>query len=137
MQSFVLQIINLLFLWWPGVELNHRHADFQSGERDSSGLLVNHLQRLLALFPGTPRHNHGTLNLSSTHSWLRGISGDGIISGLLMGAAVDGAIGTRCVDGGMDLPNAPRINPQRGRPSQARTPSSDLNSSTLRAATPG
>jgi hypothetical protein len=30
MRSFVLQTINLLFLWWRGVELNHRHADFQS-----------------------------------------------------------------------------------------------------------
>jgi len=30
MRSFGLQTINLLFLWWPGVELNHRHADFQS-----------------------------------------------------------------------------------------------------------
>ena len=35
------------------------------------GLIINHLQRLPALSPATPRHIHGTPNLSSTHSWHR------------------------------------------------------------------
>ena len=48
---------------------NHRHADFQSGEGDSRGLLINHLQRLPAPSPASPRHNYGTPNVSSTHSW--------------------------------------------------------------------
>ena len=53
-------------------ELNHRHADFQSGEGDSRGLLIKHLSRLPAPPPGTPRHSYGTPNLSSTHSWHSG-----------------------------------------------------------------
>jgi hypothetical protein len=50
-------------------ESNHRHADFQSVVADSRGLLINHLQRLPAPSLATPRHNHGTPNLSSSHSW--------------------------------------------------------------------
>jgi hypothetical protein len=65
---FSRQTIKLLISWWPGVELNHRHADFQSAVWGSRGLSINHLQRLPAPTPGTPRHNHGTPNLSSTHS---------------------------------------------------------------------
>src|SRR5580700_2635887 len=48
---------------WPGVELNHRHADFQSANGGPGCLLINHLQRLPALTPGPPRHNYGTPNL--------------------------------------------------------------------------
>jgi len=55
--------------WWPGVELNHRHADFQSDNGGSRGLLISHLQRLPTLTPGSPRHNYGTPNPSSTRSW--------------------------------------------------------------------
>jgi hypothetical protein len=54
---------------------NHRHADFQSGEGDSRGLLINHLRRLPVPVPGTPRHNCGTPNLSSAHPWHTGIYG--------------------------------------------------------------
>jgi hypothetical protein len=36
------------------------------------GLSINHLQRLADPFPGTPRHNRGTPNLSSTRSWHNG-----------------------------------------------------------------
>src|SRR6185312_4091666 len=54
---------------WPGAESNHRHADFQPGLGGSRGLSINHLQRLPAPSPGPPRHNYGTSNLSSTHSW--------------------------------------------------------------------
>jgi hypothetical protein len=42
---------------------------FSAGEGDSRGLLINHLQRLPAPSPGTPRHNYGTPSLSSTQSW--------------------------------------------------------------------
>jgi len=66
---FRLQTINLLLLWWPGVELNHRHADFQSGVGGSRGLLISHLQRLPPLSPASPRHIYGTPNLNSTRSW--------------------------------------------------------------------
>src|SRR5579862_6307266 len=52
-----------------GRELNPRHADFQSFFGDSRGLSINHLHRLANPFPGTPRHNPGTLNLSWSHSW--------------------------------------------------------------------
>src|ERR1700720_3321112 len=41
------------------------------GFSGSRGLIINHLQRLPALSPATPRHIHGTPNLSSTHSWHR------------------------------------------------------------------
>src|SRR5713226_4693805 len=50
--------------YWPGRELNPRHADFQSIFGDLRGLSINHLQRLADPFPGSPRHNPGTLNLS-------------------------------------------------------------------------
>ena len=58
-----------LLRMWPGAESNHRHADFQSVVAGSRGLIINHLHRLPALSPATPRHIHGTPNLSSTHSW--------------------------------------------------------------------
>jgi hypothetical protein len=48
--------------------LNHRHADFQSVVAGSRSFIINHLQPLPALSPATPRHIHGTPNLSSTHS---------------------------------------------------------------------
>ena len=48
---------------------------FSAGEGGSRGLLINHLQRLPAPSPGPPRHNHGTPNLSSAHSWHTGIYG--------------------------------------------------------------
>jgi hypothetical protein len=35
------------------------------------GLLINRLQRLPALFPGQPRHNPGTANLSWSHAQSR------------------------------------------------------------------
>src|SRR6267154_420457 len=35
----------------------------------STGLIINHLQRLPAPTPASPRHNPGTPNLSSSHSW--------------------------------------------------------------------
>src|SRR6266404_7079574 len=38
---------------------------------DSRGFVINHLQRLPAPTPASPRHIHGTPNLSSTHSWHR------------------------------------------------------------------
>jgi hypothetical protein len=47
-----------------GRELNPRHADFQSFFGGLRGLLINHLQRSPTPFPGTPRHNPGTPNLS-------------------------------------------------------------------------
>jgi hypothetical protein len=43
------------------VELNHRHADFQSGGGGSRRLLINHLQRLPPFTPGTPWHNYGNI----------------------------------------------------------------------------
>jgi len=55
--------------WWPGRELNPRHADFQSFFVGLRGLSINHLQRLSPLFPGTSRHNPGTVNLSWSQSW--------------------------------------------------------------------
>jgi len=61
-------MIRLLILWWPGVELNHRNADFQSGIGGSRDLLISHLQRLPTLIPRSPRHNYGTSNLNSTRS---------------------------------------------------------------------
>jgi hypothetical protein len=45
------QTINLLISWRPGVELNHRHPDFQSDNGGSRGLLISHLQRLPPLSP--------------------------------------------------------------------------------------
>jgi hypothetical protein len=51
--------------------MNPRHADFQSAFGGSRGLSINHLQRLADPFPGTPRHNPGTLNLSRSRSWHR------------------------------------------------------------------
>jgi acetyl esterase/lipase len=57
------------FGYWPGRELNPRHADFQPAAGCSRGLLINHLQRLADPFPGIPRHNPGTLNLSWSRSW--------------------------------------------------------------------
>ena len=60
---------------WPGAESNHRHADFQSGEGDSRGLLINHLQRWPAPTRASPRHNPGTPNLSSSHSRHSGVCG--------------------------------------------------------------
>jgi hypothetical protein len=52
-----------------GIEQSsHRHADFQSSDGGSRGLLVNHLQRLRPLSPGPPWHNPGTPNLSWSHS---------------------------------------------------------------------
>ncbi len=66
--------------WTPSKGFRYLHSfppsqaypgatDFQSGEGDSRGLIINHLQRLPALSPATPRHIHATPNLSSTHSW--------------------------------------------------------------------
>src|SRR6267143_47740 len=40
---------------------------------DSRGLLSNHLQRLPAPSPASPRHNYGTPNLSSSHSRHSGV----------------------------------------------------------------
>ena len=65
-------VFTCLISWWPGAVSNHRHADFQSVDGRSRSLSINHLQRLPAPSPGSPRHNHGTPNLSSTHSWLTG-----------------------------------------------------------------
>jgi hypothetical protein len=45
---------------------NHRHADFQSGEGDSRGLLINHLRRLAQL-----RHAQSELGTSLAHRHLR------------------------------------------------------------------
>jgi hypothetical protein len=62
-----------------GSELNPLRADFQSFFGGFRGLLINHLQRLADPFPGTPRHNPGTPNLSwsrlrhkanETHDWV-------------------------------------------------------------------
>src|ERR1700735_5279374 len=55
------------FGYWPGRELNPRHADFQAFREGLRGLTINHLQALASPFPGTPRHNYGTLNLSWSH----------------------------------------------------------------------
>ncbi len=46
-----------------------QHADFQSAAGYSRGLSINHLQRLVDPFPGTPRHNPGTPNLSWSRCW--------------------------------------------------------------------
>jgi hypothetical protein len=60
-----------LIRWWPGAESNHRHADFETVVAGARDFIIKHLQRLPALSPATPRHIHGTPNLSSTHSWHR------------------------------------------------------------------
>jgi hypothetical protein len=44
---------------------NCRYADFPVRRRRFQGLINHRLQRLPAPFPGTPRHNYGTPNLSS------------------------------------------------------------------------
>jgi hypothetical protein len=41
--------------------------------RGSRSSIINHLQRLPAPSPASPRHIHGTPNLSSTHSWHTGV----------------------------------------------------------------
>jgi hypothetical protein len=38
---------NLLILWWPGVESNHRHEDFQSSALPTE--LPGHLSKLNTL----------------------------------------------------------------------------------------
>jgi hypothetical protein len=48
--------------------IERRHADFQAFRGDPRGLQINHLQRLADPFPGTPRHNPGTLSLRWAHS---------------------------------------------------------------------
>src|SRR3982074_3396563 len=44
-------------------------------EGDSRELSINHLQRLPAPSPASPRHNYGTPNLSSSHSRHSGVCG--------------------------------------------------------------
>jgi hypothetical protein len=41
----------------------------------ATDLIINHLQRLPAPTPASPRHNPGTLKLSSSHSWHTGAYG--------------------------------------------------------------
>jgi hypothetical protein len=69
-----------------GRELNPRHADFQPPTGVLGALLINHLHRLPPRFPGTPRHNPGTSNLSrsrlrhkanETHDW---VDDDGLLA---------------------------------------------------------
>ena len=64
---------NALIWMVAGAESNHRHADFQSFFGDSRGLSINHLQRLRAPSPASPRHNHGTPSLSRSRSWHKGL----------------------------------------------------------------
>jgi hypothetical protein len=60
-------------------ESNHRHADFQSGEGDSKGLLINHLQRLPAPSPGTPWHSYGIPSLRSSQSRHTNCRNEGLV----------------------------------------------------------
>jgi hypothetical protein len=55
------------------VRLYVSRGDSQSDEGCSTGLLINHFQRLPPLSPGAPWHIPGTPNLSSTHSWHTGV----------------------------------------------------------------
>ena len=52
-------------------DLNPRPTVYKTAIKRSMGLLINHLQRLPAPLPGPSRHNYGTPNVSSTHSWHR------------------------------------------------------------------
>jgi len=71
-------------LMWPGTESNCRHADFQTVFGGSKSLTINHLQRLPAPSQGAPRHNHGTLNLSSARSRHSSSHHRGSIAGILL-----------------------------------------------------
>jgi hypothetical protein len=41
--SFSLARSSRFYYWWPRVELDHRHADFEAADGCSRGLLINHL----------------------------------------------------------------------------------------------
>jgi hypothetical protein len=55
--------------WWPGANRTTDTRIFRPRPVVLGVCLINHLQRLPAPSPGTPRHNYGTPNLSSSHSW--------------------------------------------------------------------
>src|SRR5882762_11344675 len=76
---------------------NHRHADFQSVVAGSRGLIINHLQRLPAPTPASPRHNPSTPNLSSSRSWHTGGYLDLHGAASLTNACASISIQVRCI----------------------------------------
>ena len=58
--------------WCRLRDLNPRPTSYKAAIGSSTGLCINHLQRLPAPSPGPPRHNYGTASLGSTLSRHKG-----------------------------------------------------------------
>ena len=67
MHRYYINNINNLLVAREGIEPPPR--GFSAADGVVMGLVINHLHRLPPLFPGAPRHNPGTPNLSWSHFW--------------------------------------------------------------------